>query len=118
MGIVSEMYAAGNDGKYVSRKYRSEVFRFAEIRMCLHICSQDHTKIMRLSLASFDILYTHKDWCNSFCQEEGDIGLLGRWTPVYYVECRLLRYKSPVRTSQETHYVSAKELSRLMLCKI
>jgi hypothetical protein len=35
-----------------------------------------------------------------------------------YEECRLLGYKSPVRTSQETHYVSATESSRLMLCKI
>jgi hypothetical protein len=30
----------------------------------------------------------------------------------------LLGYKTPVHTSQETHYVSATELSRLMLCKI
>jgi hypothetical protein len=35
-----------------------------------------------------------------------------------YEECRLLGYKTPDHTSQETHYVSAKELSRLMLCKI
>jgi hypothetical protein len=35
-----------------------------------------------------------------------------------YEECRLLGYKHPVRTSQETHYVSATEPSRLMLCKI
>jgi hypothetical protein len=33
-------------------------------------------------------------------------------------ECRLLGYKYSVRTSQETHYVYATELSRLMLCKI
>jgi hypothetical protein len=35
-----------------------------------------------------------------------------------YEECRLLGYKNPVRTSQETRYVSATEPSRLMLCKI
>jgi hypothetical protein len=35
-----------------------------------------------------------------------------------YEECRLLGYKNPVRTSQETHYVSASESSKLMLCKI
>jgi hypothetical protein len=35
-----------------------------------------------------------------------------------YEECRLLGYKNPVRTSQETHYVSATESSRLILCKI
>jgi hypothetical protein len=35
-----------------------------------------------------------------------------------YEECRLLGYKTPVRTSQETHYVSATESSHLMLCKI
>jgi hypothetical protein len=33
-------------------------------------------------------------------------------------ECRLLGYKTPVRTSQETHYIFATELSQLMLCKI
>jgi hypothetical protein len=35
-----------------------------------------------------------------------------------YEECRLLGYKTPVRTSQEAHYVSATELSQLMVCKI
>jgi hypothetical protein len=35
-----------------------------------------------------------------------------------YEECRLLGYKTPVRTSQETHDMSATELSQLMLCKI
>jgi hypothetical protein len=35
-----------------------------------------------------------------------------------YEECRLLGYKNPVRTSQETHYVSATEPIRLMLYKI
>jgi hypothetical protein len=35
-----------------------------------------------------------------------------------YEECRLLGYKNPVRTSQETHYVSTTEPSRSMLCKI
>jgi hypothetical protein len=35
-----------------------------------------------------------------------------------YEEWRLLGYKNPVRTSQETHYVSATESSQLMLCKI
>jgi hypothetical protein len=35
-----------------------------------------------------------------------------------YEECRLLGYKDPVRTSQETHYVTAAEPRRLMLCTI
>jgi hypothetical protein len=35
-----------------------------------------------------------------------------------YEECRLLGYKTPVRTSEETHYVPAAEQNRLMLCKI
>jgi hypothetical protein len=35
-----------------------------------------------------------------------------------YEECCLLGYKTPVRTSQETHYVSTTESSQLMLCKI
>jgi hypothetical protein len=35
-----------------------------------------------------------------------------------YEECRLLGYKNPIPTLQETHYVSTTESSRLMLCKI
>jgi hypothetical protein len=35
-----------------------------------------------------------------------------------YEECRLLGYRTPVLTAQETHYVSATGPSRLMLCKI
>jgi hypothetical protein len=35
-----------------------------------------------------------------------------------YEESRLMGYKTLVRTSQETHYVSALESSQLMLCKI
>jgi hypothetical protein len=37
---------------------------------------------------------------------------------VDYEECRLLGYENPVHTSQETYYVSATELSRLLLYKI
>jgi hypothetical protein len=36
----------------------------------------------------------------------------------HYEECRLLGYKNPVSTSQETHHVSTTESSRLMLCTI
>jgi hypothetical protein len=35
-----------------------------------------------------------------------------------YEECRLLGYKNPVRTSNETYYISDAEHSRLMICKI
>jgi hypothetical protein len=35
-----------------------------------------------------------------------------------YDECRLLGYKKPVLTSEEAHYFSGREPSRLMLCKI
>jgi hypothetical protein len=35
-----------------------------------------------------------------------------------YEEGRPLGYKNPVRTSQETHYISATNYSRLMQCKI
>jgi hypothetical protein len=34
-----------------------------------------------------------------------------------YVECCLLGYKNPVRTSQDTHYISATEPSQLILYK-
>jgi hypothetical protein len=35
-----------------------------------------------------------------------------------YEECRRLEYKNTVRTSQETHYVSATGPSPIMLCNI
>jgi hypothetical protein len=35
-----------------------------------------------------------------------------------YEECRIPGYKIPLRTSQETHYISSTEPSRLVLCKI
>jgi hypothetical protein len=35
-----------------------------------------------------------------------------------YEECRLLGFKILVRTSQETHYVSITQHSRLMPCKV
>jgi hypothetical protein len=35
-----------------------------------------------------------------------------------YEECRHLGCKDSVRTSEETHYVSATESSQLMLCEI
>jgi hypothetical protein len=40
------------------------------------------------------------------------------WRPHWDEKCRLLSYKNQVRTSQETHYVSATESSQLMLCEI
>jgi Zn finger protein HypA/HybF involved in hydrogenase expression len=45
--------------------------------------------------------------CKIWCFHGGD-----------YEEWRLLEYKTPVCTSQETHYVSTTESSQLMLCKI
>jgi hypothetical protein len=35
-----------------------------------------------------------------------------------FEQFRPLGYRNPVRSSEETHYVSAIESSRLMLCKI
>jgi hypothetical protein len=47
------------------------------------------------------LLYSQLNWlCKVWGSSSGD-----------YEECRLLGYKDPVRTSQETHYVSARELS-------
>jgi hypothetical protein len=55
--------------------------------------------------------------CTVFCYR------LNIWCKIWYFhgddieECRLLAYKNTVLTSQETRYVSATELSRLMSCK-
>jgi hypothetical protein len=47
-----------------------------------------------------------------------DICKIGDFHDDDYEECRLLGYKKPFRTSQETHYISTTEPSQLMLCKI
>jgi hypothetical protein len=39
-------------------------------------------------------------------------------TKCLFGEFHLLGYKTPVRTSQETHYFSTTETNQLMLCKI
>jgi hypothetical protein len=54
---------------------------------------------------------SHRTLCTFLCKIRGVHG-------GHYEECRLLGYKYPVRTSQETHYVSTTEPSQLMLCKI
>jgi hypothetical protein len=48
-----------------------------------------------------------REWCKIWGFHGGD-----------YEECRILAYKNPVRTSQETRYFSATDHSRLMPCKI
>jgi hypothetical protein len=45
-------------------------------------------------------------------------GVVAQYVMFSVEECRLLGYKNPVRTSQETHYVSATETSQLILCKM
>jgi hypothetical protein len=52
-------------------------------------------------------LLTDKRWMEYF--------RFSRW---WLWRCLLLGYKNPVRTSQETHYISATESSQLMQCKI
>jgi hypothetical protein len=64
-----------------------------------HFRSSYH--LIRISFVVFGL------WCKILGFHGGD-----------YEECHLLGYKSPVRTSQETHYVSTTESSQLMLCKI
>jgi hypothetical protein len=74
----------------------------------LNICTSIH-ELVRHRLAPMEYWYSStKKWlCKIWGFHRGD-----------YEECRLLGYKNPIRTSQETHYVSATEISRLMLCKI
>jgi hypothetical protein len=60
-----------------------------------------------------DRSYMREEWFNSSFLIRFEVLTVGD-----YEECRLLGNKNPVHTSQETHYVSATEPSRLMLCKI
>jgi hypothetical protein len=53
-----------------------------------------------------------------FRSQTSKISLRFEVVTVVTEECHLLGYQNPVRTSQQTHYVSATEPSRLMLCKI
>jgi hypothetical protein len=75
-----------------------------------NIDSLTSTFIDSWSLYTFDFLWTllsRRRICKIWRFHGGD-----------YEQCRLLGYKNPVRTPQETHCVSATEPSRLMLCKI
>jgi hypothetical protein len=47
-----------------------------------------------------------------------NVRLISLRIPIIWQQCRLLGYKNPFHTSQETHYVSTTETSQLMLCKI
>jgi hypothetical protein len=66
--------------------------------------------------SSWAIQQTPSSGCLTSCANSGD-ERCKVFTEVTE-ECRLLRYKNPVRTSQETYYFSAAEPSRLMLSKI
>jgi hypothetical protein len=87
-----------------------EAYRLYELERSLvtlnmkAICSSEASivRATRRRIPEYNILQFWKIW-----------GLRGG----DYEEC-LLGYKNPVRTSQETHYVSTTEHSRLMLCKI
>jgi hypothetical protein len=62
--------------------------------------------------------FTHLIW---YCYESYEVKwLYNIWGShgCDYEECRLLRYRNQLRTSQETHYVSATEPSRVILGKI
>jgi hypothetical protein len=62
------------------------------------------------SAGNFDLLFSVK-------RNYSEVPAWKRVTSIIE-EWRLLGYKTPVHTSQETHYVSATESSQLMLCKI
>jgi hypothetical protein len=47
-----------------------------------------------------------------------ELGMVSKKSFIKQEECSLLGYKTSVRTSQETHYVSATQPSPLILCKI
>jgi hypothetical protein len=49
---------------------------------------------------------------------KNSLRVIASGTNASFDEWRLLEYKNPVRTSQETHYFSTTESSQLMLCKI
>jgi hypothetical protein len=55
--------------------------------------------------------------CSEYCVKKQRICKIRVFHGGDYEEC-LLGYKNPVRTLQETHYVSATEPNQLMLCRI
>jgi hypothetical protein len=64
-----------------------------------------------------EVQYSNSSWNNWTRKRK-----LFKWCKIWdyyggnYEEFRFLGYKTPIRNSQETHYMSATESSRLMLC--
>jgi hypothetical protein len=84
-------------------------WRHAVLSVCLSVC-QLLRRCGQLTVTSLSVVSTQSSQlilCKIW-------GFRGR----HYEECRLLGYKTPVRTSQQTHNVSATEPNQLMLCKI
>jgi hypothetical protein len=75
------------------------------------LTSRIEIRRVRISIKTWAILFAVFLSCLSPCK-------IWSFHGSDYEECRLLGYKTPVRTSQETHYVSATDTSQLMLCKI
>jgi hypothetical protein len=62
-------------------------------------------------------IYSTKESANNIRQTRHILRNVWGFNGRDYEECRLLGYKNPVRTSQETPHISATESSQLMLCK-
>jgi hypothetical protein len=81
---------------------------------CLHGSIQGCGKVFQVAQpddVSFNKVIIIISRISSFCKSRGFHGS-------DYEECRLPRYINTLFTSQETHYVSTTEHSRLTLCKI
>jgi hypothetical protein len=94
------------------------VRRQVEVALATYEATSSKTSVIQHAACQINSFYT---LANSPCRHSL------RYISIYkiwgfrgsdYEECRLLGYKNPFRTSQETHYVSTTECSQLMLCKI
>jgi hypothetical protein len=105
-------------------QWRSMVFRLLHTSACRSEVVHDEDVVFFVVLCCVVLKVTYRNWgiARQFscwnCSNSVNTCKISGFHGGHYEECRLLGYNTPVRTSQETHYVSVAESSRLMLCKI
>jgi hypothetical protein len=103
-----------NNGNFLPNNAYCYLFRVSELHglslvatVDTAIATRKHTYSLQICFCGLPMINKHTN--NAECQV---------FMAVTMKNCHLLGYKNPVRISQETNYVSAREHSRLMLCKI
>jgi hypothetical protein len=129
-GICLSYFNASLSCKFLHSTHYSMCLKVTiSVHISATLCQHDVTRMLCVMTASPCVTdeYRHREFCGSrpnytrshrMKQNSGRMSKIWGFHGDDYEECRLLGFKYPVRTSQETRYFSATESSQLMLCKI